>query len=313
MDITLLIPLQQMAYLPFCATIITLTVVERRNPILTEPSADTVLLLLAIAESLFMITSIAFRISLAIFFRRFLVDRTQRKLVLGITGLYCGVAAFAFFLCLFPCGAPVHVAAKRINGKCIPNNWWNGLLYFHGALSALADWFFALLPMVVLWKSSMPAKNKLGVSLLMLLAVCGSICAVLRTIYVGSLEFYAAYYDPQHPTYYHTTALIVNMAVLELGLGITAASAACLMPLFRRGAALCRRHLGGRLRPEHLSGKQQRCTSIPPYDVSLDPWKKLPATSENVTTQDWETIDMEMLGVLPPIELTSTEDKNRDV
>lgn len=51
MDITLLIPLQQMAYLPFCATIITLTVVERRNPILTEPSADTVLLVSYIPNS----------------------------------------------------------------------------------------------------------------------------------------------------------------------------------------------------------------------------------------------------------------------
>lgn len=44
MVIALLITLQQLVYLPFCAVIIGITVVERRNPILTESSADMVLL-----------------------------------------------------------------------------------------------------------------------------------------------------------------------------------------------------------------------------------------------------------------------------
>lgn len=44
MNIPLLNSLQQMAYLPFCATILALTVVERRNAVLTESSADIVLL-----------------------------------------------------------------------------------------------------------------------------------------------------------------------------------------------------------------------------------------------------------------------------
>lgn len=257
-----------------------------------------------------MITSIAFRISLAIFFRRFLVDRAQRQLVLGITGLYCGVAAFAFFLCLFPCGAPVHLAAKRINGKCIPENWWDGLLYAHGALSAVADWFFALLPMVVLWKSSMPARNKLGVSLLMLLAVCGSICAVLRTIYVGSLRFDAAYFDPRHPTYYHTTALVVNMAVMELGLGITAASVACLMPLFRRGAALCRRHLAGKPQRQCLDGMHAGYASTTLNNTPQDTWDKHAATPSNIMSRELKSLDLENLGILPDLDPPTDEEKN---
>lgn len=248
-----------------------------------------------------MITSIAFRISLAIFFRRFLVDRTERQLVLGITGLYCGVAAFAFFLCLFPCGAPVHMAAKRINGKCIPTNWWNGLLYFHGALSALADWFFALLPMVVLWKSSMPAKNKLGVSFLMLLAVCGSLCAVLRTIYVGSLDFYVAYYDPQHPTYYHTTALVVNMAVMELGLGITAASVACLMPLFRRCASLFRRRLPGGPQQQCFDGQRAGFTSTTFDKTPLDTWERYAGRLPKSISVEG-TVYPQDLGILPDVD-----------
>lgn len=52
MNIPLLTSLGQMFYLPFCAVIIILTVVERRNPILTEPSADMVLLVSSLYHQL---------------------------------------------------------------------------------------------------------------------------------------------------------------------------------------------------------------------------------------------------------------------
>lgn len=257
-----------------------------------------------------MITSIVFRISLAIFFRRFLVDRMQRQLVLGITCLYCSVAVVAFFICLVPCGVPVHLAAKRLNGKCISVNWWNGLLYLHGALSAFADWFFALLPMVVLWQSSMPARAKLGVSVLMLLAVCGSLCAVLRTIYVGTLRFDASYFDPQHPTYYHTTALIVNMATLELGIGITTASVACLMPLFRRCASVCRRHLPGKRQRQYCDGMRAGYASTTLDKTPLDTWEKYAGPLPNVISLEPGTMDLEHLGILPDVGSTTDEDKD---
>ncbi|THX05668.1 hypothetical protein D6D13_06913 [Aureobasidium pullulans] len=230
-------------YLMFCAVIIAFTVVENRNPILKESSADLLLLLLAIGEALFMVTSIAFKTSLMIFFRQFLLERRQRYLVASITLFYCAISVLGIFLALVPCRTLSHLARKRVEGKCIPINIWNGLLYTHGAVSALSDWLFALLPILVLWKSSMPAKTKLGVTLLMVFAVCGSLCAVLRTIYTGSLHFDARYYDVNHkPSYQHVTALVINMAVLEMGIGITAASVACLMPLFRRCAGWFQRH-----------------------------------------------------------------------
>lgn len=256
-----------------------------------------------------MITSISFKISLAIFFRRFLLERAQRRLILSVTSLYCVLSVLGFFLGLLPCGAPVDLATKHIEGKCIPVPVWNGLLYTHGVVSALSDWVFALLPILILWKSSISVRNKLGVSLLMVLAVCGSLCAVLRTIYINSLHFDAAYFDPRHPTYYHTTALIINMAVLEMGIGITAASVACLMPLFRHGAALCRRHLPGKLRQQYLSGKQQGCGSSAPEEASS---REKAATSQNVRSYEPEDLNLEMLGILPTIDSLTDENKHRN-
>jgi hypothetical protein len=153
---------------------------------------------------MFMLTSIALKFSLMVFFRQFIFERTQRNLMTLVTAFYCIISAASFFLAIFPCGAPIHLARKRIENQCVPPAIWNGLLYTHGTTSALSDWIFALLPILVLWKSSMPARTKFGVTLLMVLAVCGSLCAVLRTIYTGSLDFDERDYDADNESnYYH--------------------------------------------------------------------------------------------------------------
>ncbi|THY67198.1 hypothetical protein D6C86_09948 [Aureobasidium pullulans] len=296
-------------YLVFCAFIIAFSVIENRNPILTESSADLLFLLLAIGEALFMVTSIAFKTSLMIFFRQFLLERKQRYLVTSITVFYCAISALAFFLTLVPCGTLSHLARKRVDGKCIPTNVWNGLLYAHGAVSALSDWVFALLPIMVLWKSSMPAKKKLGVTLLMVLAVCGSLCAVLRTIYTGSLQFDARYYDVNHkPNYYQVTALLVNMAVLEMGIGITAASVACLMPLFRRCAGWFQRRLATRCHLRDIQRRRKNGVPAISGETSLDQWRKPSFVRPDVASFQSGDLNLKWFGVLPSVDPMTGED-----
>ncbi|THY55516.1 hypothetical protein D6C97_05407 [Aureobasidium pullulans] len=296
-------------YSIFCAVIIAFTVVENRNPILKESSADLLLLLLAIGEALFMVTSIAFKTSLMIFFRQFLLERRQRYLVTSITVFYCAISVLAFFLALVPCGTLSHLARKRVEGKCIPTNVWNGLLYTHGAVSALSDWVFALLPILVLWKSSMPAKTKLGVTLLMVFAVCGSLCAVLRTIYTGSLHFDARYYDVNHkPSYQHVTALVINMAVLEMGIGITAASVACLMPLCRRCAGWFQRRLATRSRQSDIQGRRKDGVSTTLGETNSDQWRKPSFVRPDVASFQSGNLDLKLFGVLPSVDPMTGED-----
>ncbi|THY01833.1 hypothetical protein D6D03_05509 [Aureobasidium pullulans] len=304
-------------YLTFCAFGIAFTVIENRNPTLTESSADLLLLqntdgsakLLIIAEALFMVTSIAFKISLMIFFRRFLLERKQRCLVASVTVFYCVMSALAFFLSLVPCGTLSHLARKRVEGKCIPTNVWNGFFYTHGAVSALSDWVFALLPILVLWKSSMPAKTKLGVTFLMVFAVCGSLCAVLRTIYTGSLHFDARYYDVNHkPSYYHVTALVINMAVLEMGIGITAASVACLMPLFRRCAGWFQRRLATRSRQSDVQVRRKDGVSTTLGETNSDQWRKPSFVRPDVASFQSGNLDLKLFGVLPSVDPMTGED-----
>jgi len=249
-----------------------------------------------------MLTSIALKLSLMIFFRQFILERKQRNFMTIITTLYCIMSGLGIFLALFPCGAPIYLARKRVNNQCMPAAVWNGLLYTHGATSALSDWIFASLPISVLWKSSMPAKTKLGVTFLMLLAVCGSLCALLRTVYTGSLHFDARYYDADHkPDYYHVTAFVINMAVLEMGIGITAASVACLMPLCRRLSGWGRRYLTAIFpRSNVVEGRNKESVVTSVGDTSSRQGIKS-GFRPRVTSTQPENADIEMLCVLPSI------------
>lgn len=250
-----------------------------------------------------MLTSIALKLSLMIFFRQFILERRQRNVMTYVTAFYCVMSAMGIFLALFPCGAPVHLAKKRVNDQCMPTAVWNGLLYTHGATSALSDWIFALLPILVLWKSSMTARRKSGVSLLMLFAVCGSLCALSRTIYTGTLHFDERYYDANHkPDYYHVTALVINMAILEMGIGITTASAACLMPLFRRCAGWGRRQLSARLSRHDIEGRGEGGVVTTTGGTSSRQGRKLDYFRPRVASLQSGHLELEMLGILPSLD-----------
>ncbi|THY06971.1 hypothetical protein D6D01_09821, partial [Aureobasidium pullulans] len=281
-------------YLMFCADIIALTMLGTRHPVVTESVADLLLLLLGTGEALFMLTSIALKTSLVIFFRRFLFKRPQRHLVTWITALYCLLSAIGFFLGLLRCGVPVHMARKQIEGQCISTVWWN-------------DWILTLLPILIIWQSSMPAKKKLGVTLLMVFAVCGSLCAVLRTIYAGSLHLDVACYDIQHhSTCYHTTALVINMAVLEMGIGITTSSVACLLPLFRRCATVSQRFFSCKI------GMHKGGISTVLDDTSSRYWNTPNFLSTVIAPLEDVNIDLKIFGILPSVDLSRGEDSCED-
>lgn len=83
--------------------------------------------------------------------------------------------------------------------------------------------------------------EKVSASTLLALAACGSMVAVFRTITSVKILFKAVYLDPGlRPTYYNEVNYAFNLATLESGLGITAASLACCRLLFRRAASQCR-------------------------------------------------------------------------
>lgn len=110
----------------------------------------------------------------------------------------------------------------------------NGLLYARGSITDLCSVSYPNSESL-----SMLARKELVVTSLMILAVCNSLRAVLHSLHTGSLELDTRDHNEHNcPIRYHPTAHVTEMAVLEIGIRITAASVAYLMLLFRRYTAV---------------------------------------------------------------------------
>ncbi|CAD0112021.1 unnamed protein product, partial [Aureobasidium uvarum] len=190
--------------------------------------------ILTLGEVMFMLSTIFLKISLMLFYRQFVWKKWQRRAIIVAGGCSIILSLIALFLSLFQCGTLKHIAHRQISGKCVQRNRFVPLLYLHGATGAVTDWAFALLPVSVLIKSSLKTHIKLSVCILLTLGVTGSVAACFRTAYVYGVWFDPAFLDPTaHISFYDHSAPEIVLALTELGFGISAASLACLQPLFR--------------------------------------------------------------------------------
>lgn len=92
-------------------------------------------------------------------------------------------------------------------------------------INAITDWIFAILPIFVLAKASMPLAAKISAGLILCLACGGSIVSLIRIPYIHGLR--------AGPNFFNTALDICILSTIECGLGISAAAAATLRPLFR--------------------------------------------------------------------------------
>ena len=224
----------QVGFIAFCITAFEVARKEAATPIFSAETGNGVITTMLVGEVVFQATCLVFKLSLTIFFRKFLIDEWQRWLVLGCGFFYCSTCVVGIFLATFQCGLPVNIMHKHVTGQCVKLQAFTALLYVHGILSAATDWVFALLPTITLYRSNLSRAAKISSSCLLMLACGGSIAAIARTATTGDYLLRPAYLDPNlRPNYYAISAPMINLTVIEVGLGITAVSLACLRPLLR--------------------------------------------------------------------------------
>ncbi|KAG9687824.1 hypothetical protein KCU95_g10798, partial [Aureobasidium melanogenum] len=240
-------------FIGFCIIAFILANAEAANPVFSAETGEPVILTLLCGEVVFQATCLVFKLSLTIFFRKFLIEEWQRWLVLGCGFFYCNTCVIGIFIALFQCGLPTNLVHKHLAGQCIKEEAFTALLYVHGILSAATDWVFAVLPTITLYRSNLSRGAKISSSCLMLLACGGSIAAIVRTVTTGTYIIRNKYFDPNlKPNYYSISAPMINLTVIEVGLGITAVSLACLRPLMRR-AKVVGQHFTSRLMGSDMS------------------------------------------------------------
>lgn len=175
---------------------------------------------------IYILATITFKLSLAIFFLRVVHERWQRQLIYASATLCTVVGLVWFFVALFQCGNPGDYMTHELEGKCLD---FNTILapfnYIHGSLNAVTDWIFAIVPIFVVRKAQMSPKAKASVIGILALGAAGSITSLVRLAYVHVLGV------PLDRLYIEAPRYAI-VSIIELGFGITAASMATLRPLF---------------------------------------------------------------------------------
>ncbi|KEQ70495.1 hypothetical protein M436DRAFT_9767, partial [Aureobasidium namibiae CBS 147.97] len=178
-----------------------------------------------IYNALYILTTILFKISLAIFFLRIVVVQWQRRLIYISTGIYTLYSIVFIFLVTFRCGNPPDLLMNAFKGKCISNEGIMPLVYISGVSNAACDVVFATLPVIILWNSHMPRQAKISAGFLLSMGCLGSIASIIRIAYLGGLSVGSGFFK-------HAIDAGL-LSVVEPGLAITAASLSALRPLFK--------------------------------------------------------------------------------
>jgi hypothetical protein len=178
-----------------------------------------------IFNAIYVLTTILFKISLAIFFLRIVVAQWQRRLIVITTAIFTAWSIAYMFITTFRCGPPKDILLNTARGKCLPTSIVSPLLYVSGISNALMDLMFAVLPTTILWNSQMPIKRKISCCILLSMGGLSCVASIIRIGLLSGVDDQAHFFDNAI-----NTALV---SIVEPGLAITAASLGTLRPLFQ--------------------------------------------------------------------------------
>ncbi|PNS20988.1 hypothetical protein CAC42_3325 [Sphaceloma murrayae] len=188
----------------------------------------TALHMLAIGSTItYLIDQVFIKIALGYFFLRVVNPGWQQWTIKGAVYFYTIYSTIFIIVVLFSCGLPT--PKNFSSGKCIDWDTQLGPMnYFAAVLNALVDWILTLVPIYVVYQVNMSRKEKISVSILMMLGLTGSIISLVRIPYVNGVE-------PTKDLSFFTKVIPLSLcSIAENGIGIMAISLAALRPLYAR-------------------------------------------------------------------------------
>ena len=129
--------------------------------------------LLIVAECFYILSMIALKLSLAIFFLRILASQWQRYVIVAAVTVSTifGIAYLLF--AVFQCGMfdSINIFIVRlVGGMCAKKPVGLAMNYTYAVLGTISDWTCGLIPIFLLRKSNMPLRAKIIVCGLLLFA-----------------------------------------------------------------------------------------------------------------------------------------------
>ncbi|KAH6715443.1 hypothetical protein DL95DRAFT_445826 [Leptodontidium sp. 2 PMI_412] len=201
--------------------------IDKGRPDEEIPLSDVVPALRAFyfAEVSYFLDTGFLKLSIGTFLLRIVKTKLQRwsiYIALGIISLY---SMIAFFVAVFQCKPISHFWHPEGPGSCLKKEVILGIGYSHGTIIAISDFFFAALPMFVVWSLQMDRKMKVSVSVLMGFGAIAGITTIARFPYISAIV--------KKEDFFHNTTRLATLSSVEPGLGIILCSAAATRPLFR--------------------------------------------------------------------------------
>ena len=120
-------------------------------------------------EVFYLVTILFLKISLGLFFLRVVQVKWQRKVIYGVMIMSTIIQSYHVFLLVFACGNPRYYPEHMLMSKCIPKHIQVDLAYEQAAVTTLTDLIFALLPIPLLWGTTLDRRSKLSVAFVLLL------------------------------------------------------------------------------------------------------------------------------------------------
>lgn len=178
----------------------------------------------SIAAPIGIFSGLCTRLSICLFLLR--IFRTKREWRWGLYAVMVFATAVIIptIVSLLAQCSPV----QKLWDPLLPGSCWSprtviDIGYFNGGASVLCDWILATLPIVFMWNVQMRFTVKIGICILMGLGYFTGICAIVRT---------TLFTDGTSGAEQGGSIQSAVWAILEINVGIIAASIPTLKPLF---------------------------------------------------------------------------------
>ncbi|KAM0813635.1 hypothetical protein AB5N19_13633 [Seiridium cardinale] len=202
----------------------------RHNKSLEQSHEIEALKYQALATATYIADMMFIKLSIGIFLLRLATQRRYRYTIYGSVFVVSVWSIVLFFWNLFQCN-PVEaqwdytILVKDKTATCVDANQVVNAAYSLSILTVLTDWFYALIPIPMVWKVKMTKQAKATVMVVLGLGVFASIATLIR------LKFLADLTDLEDLLFATTDAMVWTL--IEPGVAIVASSLITIRPLLR--------------------------------------------------------------------------------
>jgi hypothetical protein len=109
----------------------------------------------------YILTMIAAKMSISLFFLRITIDQLQRRIIYVAMGLSSITGVVFLFVTIFQCNPTLFSMDHGQSTKCMPVNIVIGLTYFYSSVNVLCDLAFGLMPFWIVWGLKVKQSEKL--------------------------------------------------------------------------------------------------------------------------------------------------------